>query len=87
MAVTPDWGLSQLVPSRYLFTVVAGLTSIWSLLAAYVTMRIAMRDFGRRGVLAMWPMLIFVLLFAVLAVWLLGQPMEMRGTLLQPLAE
>lgn len=84
--VTPDWGLAQLVPSRWLFSITAAVTSIWSLLAVFVGIRIALRDFGRRGVLAMWPVLLFILAFAVFAVWLLGQPMEMRGTLLQPLA-
>ena len=86
-AVSPDWGMAQLVPTRWLFSICAGVTSIWSLLAVFVGIRISLRDFGRRGVLAMWPVLLFVLAFAVLAVWLLGQPMEMRGTLLQPLAQ
>lgn len=85
--ITPDWGLAQLVPTRYLFTITAAVTSLYSLLAIYVSMRIALRDYGRRGVLAMWPVLLFILAFAVFAVWLLGQPMEMRGTLLQPLAD
>ncbi len=84
---SPDWGLAQLVPTRYLFTITAAVTSLYSLLAIYIGIRIAIRDFGRRGVLAMWPVLLFVLAFAVFAVWLLGQPMEMRGTLLQPLAD
>ena len=84
--VTPDWGMAQLVPSNWLFAITASVTSAWSLLAVYVGIRIALRDFGRRGVLAMWPVLLFILAFAVFAVWLLGQPMEMRGTLLQPLA-
>ncbi len=86
LPVSPDWGLAQLVPSRYLFAITAAVTSLWSLLAMFVGIRIALRDFGRRGVLAMWPVLLFILAFAVFAVWLLGQPMEMRGTLLQPLA-
>lgn len=84
--ITPNWGLSQLVPTRYLFSITAAVTSLWALLAVFVGIRIALRDFGRRGVLAMWPILLFILAFAVFAVWLLGQPMEMRGTLLQPLA-
>lgn len=85
--VTPDWSLAQLVPSRWLFTITAAVTSIWTFIAAYAAIRIALRDFGRRGVLAMWPQLLFVLAFAALAVWLLGQPMEMRGTLLLTLPE
>ncbi len=85
--VTPDWGLAQLVPSRYLFSITASITSIWSLLAVWAGIRISLRDFGTRGVLAMWPVLLFILAFTLLSVWLLGQPMEMRGTLLQPLAD
>jgi ferredoxin len=85
LAGPPDWQLARLVPTRYLFTVTAAITTLYTLLAIYGTIRIALRDFGRRGVLAMWPMLLFVLGFAVLALWLLGQPMEMRGTLLAPL--
>jgi polyferredoxin len=85
LAGPPDWQLARLVPTRYLFTVTAAITSIYTLLAFYTGIRIALRDFGRRGVLAMWPILLFILAFAALALWLLGQPMEMRGTLLAPL--
>src|SRR5699024_7461563 len=84
--VTPDWGLSQIVPSHWLFTITASITSLWALFAMYTGIRIALRDFGRRGALAFWPVLLFIIAFAAFAVWLLGQPMEMRGTLLQPLA-
>lgn len=82
--VDPNWRLAQIVPTRYLFAITAGITSLYTLLALFVTVRIALRDFGRRGVLAMWPILIFVLAFASLALWLLAQPMEMRGTILGP---
>ena len=47
-------------------------------------MRIAVRDFGRRGVLAMWPLLLFVLGFTAMQLLVLAQPMEMRGTILGP---
>jgi polyferredoxin len=83
-AIDPNWRLAQIVPTRWLFPLTAGITSLYALIAAYVAIRIAVRDFGRRGALAMWPMLIYVILFAVMALLILGQPMEMRGTILGP---
>ena len=82
--VDPNWQLSQFVPSRWLFPITAGFTSVYALMAAYLSIRIALRDFGKRGVLAMWPMLIYVLIFAVVGVLILAQPMEMRGTIFGP---
>ena len=79
-AIDPNWRLSQVVPSRWLFPIEAGVTALYTFLAIYTAIRIALRDFGRRGVLAMWPVLLFVLSFAVFSLWVLGQPMEMRGT-------
>lgn len=80
----PNWRLAQLVPTRWLFPIGAGIVSVYSLLAFVLVIRIALQDFGRRGVLAMWPMLLFVLLFAAVSVGVLGQPMEMRGTIFGP---
>lgn len=84
-AVDPNWRLSQMVPSAWLFPIGAGIVSLYSLLAVYTTIRIALRDFGRQGVLAMWPMLMFVLVFAALSLLILAQPMQMRGTMFGPL--
>ena len=83
-AVDPNWRLARLVPTRWLFPIGAGFVSVYSLLAVWVAFRIALRDFGRRGVLALWPPLIFILVFAAFSVWVLSQPMEMRGTLFGP---
>jgi hypothetical protein len=80
----PNWRLSQFVPSRFLFPLTAGVTALYGLMAVYLTFRISLRDFGRRGVLALWPMLIFVLIFLSIGVWILAQPMEMRGTIFGP---
>ncbi len=82
--IDPNWRLAQLVPSRLLFPVTAAITLLYALLALSVTFRIALRDFGRRGVLAMWPVLLFVLAFTAFSIWVLGQPMEMRGTIFGP---
>jgi hypothetical protein len=80
----PNWRLGQLVPSRWLFPLGAGIASLYGVAAMLVAGRIALRDFGRRGVLAMWPVGLFALALTVLAVVVMAQPMEMRGTLLGP---
>jgi ferredoxin len=85
LAVDPNWRLAQLVPSRWLFPIGAGVVSAAGAVALVVTARVALRDFDRRGLLAMWVMGLFVLAMTVVQVLLLGQPMEMRGTLLGPL--
>src|SRR5690606_22984191 len=84
-AVDPNWRLAQVVPSRYLFAIQAVITGAASALALYTAGRIGLRDFGRRGVLAMWPMFLFVLLFTAAQLLILAQPMEMRGTILGPM--
>jgi ferredoxin len=84
-AVDTNWRLAQVVPSRWLFPIGAGLVSAAAAVALVVTARVALRDFGRRGVLAMWAMGLAVLLVTVVQVLLLGLPMEMRGTLLGPM--
>ncbi len=82
--VTPNWRLARLVPSAALFPLTAGIASAYALVAAWVAIRIATRDFGRRAALAMWPMLLFVVALAVAQVLILSLPMEMRGTILGP---
>ncbi|WMT57429.1 hypothetical protein [Truepera radiovictrix] len=84
LPVDPNWRLSRLIPTRWLFPIGATLVSFYSLLALWVAFRIALRDFGRRGALALWPPLIFILVFAAFSVWVLAQPMEMRGTVFGP---
>lgn len=82
--VDPNWRLAQLVPSRWLFSIQAVISAAAAAIAILTTARIARRDFGRRGVLAMWPLLLFVLGFTLLQLVILAQPMEMRGTVLGP---
>ncbi len=82
--IDPDWRLAQMVPTRWLFPIQAVITAVYALLALVIALRIGLRDFGRRGVLAMWPMVLFVLAFVVVQLLVLSQPMEMRGTLLGP---
>lgn len=84
-AIDPDWRLAQMVPSRWLFPIQAIVSAAYASLGMVVAFRIGWRDFGRRGVLAMWPMIAFVLAFTALQLLILGQPMEMRGTVLGPM--
>ena len=56
-----------------------GLGALGSLLVAY---RIAARDYGSRRMGAFVPWAVLCLLLLAAAVWLLNQPMEMRGTFL-----
>ncbi|HLV11696.1 MAG TPA: hypothetical protein VKY42_04535 [Trueperaceae bacterium] len=83
-AVDANWRLAQVVPSRYLFAIQAVISGAASALALYTAARIGLRDFGRRGVLAMWPMFLFVLAFTAAQLVILSLPMEMRGTVLGP---
>lgn len=81
----PNWRLARMVPNAWLFPITASITGVYGLLAMWVSVKIALRDFGlQRGVLAMWPMLVYVLMFTALGITLLAQPMEMRGTIFGP---
>jgi len=82
--VDPNWRMSQFVPSKWLFPITASINTAYALLASYYTIRIGVRDFKGKNILALWPMLFYILLFAVFGVWILAQPMEMRGTIFQP---
>ena len=82
--VDPNWRIARFIPSSWLFPTAAAVSGAYALLASYVTIRIALRDFGRKAALAMWPMLLFVLAITAFQVVVLALPMEMRGTILGP---
>lgn len=84
-AVEVNWRFAQMIPSRWLFPIGAAAISVATVLALASSVRIALRDFGVRGLGAMWVMGLYLLMVAVLMLLLLGLPMEMRGTLLGPL--
>lgn len=84
--IDPNWRLAQMVPTRWLFPIQAAIAAAYTAVALITAGRIAKRDFGsRRWVLALWPMLIYVLMFTAAQLLILAQPMEMRGTVLGPL--
>lgn len=86
LLLDPNWRLAQMVPSRWLFPIQAFIGAIYTSVGLATAVRIARRDFGRRNwVLAMWPLVLYVLAFTAAQLIILAQPMEMRGTMLGPL--
>lgn len=79
---TPRWELGPLVPAGWLFPLELGFLGLgWfgSLLVAY---RLAALDAPRHPWRAFIPWAGLLSLLFVAAIWLMGQPMEMRGTFL-----
>ncbi len=76
-AGTPDWSLAALVPENLLFPVQVVIVYMGAFLGALLTVRQA-RARGR--VVAALPLLGWLLLLAAVTLWVLAQPMEMRGT-------
>lgn len=77
----PAWQLTGL-PQEYVLPLelgFLGLGAVGSVLAAY---RIADREYPERTTAAFLPWGILVVMLFAAAVWLLNQPMEMRGTFL-----
>lgn len=78
---TPYWAASGF-PQELVFPLqigFLGLGMLGSLIAAY---RISERDFPERMYAAFAPWAVLCVLLAAAALWLLAQPMEMRGTFL-----
>ncbi|WP_102124864.1 4Fe-4S binding protein [Deinococcus planocerae] len=78
-AGSPDWTLAALVPENLLFPLQVALLYAGYGASSYLAVRVA-RDGG-----AWWaagPLLAWLTVLAVLTVLILGQPMELRGTLL-----
>jgi hypothetical protein len=79
---TPRWELGPLVPAGWLFPLELGFLGLgWfgSLLVAY---RVAAGEAPRHPWWAFLPWAGLLSLLFVAAIWLMGQPMEMRGTFL-----
>jgi hypothetical protein len=84
-----DWGLGPLVPAEWLFPIEAVLLYLGatgSLIAAFQIARDERGDHGsgaRAAVLrAALPWAVLVLLMLAAGLWILVQPMEMRGTMM-----
>jgi hypothetical protein len=78
----PSWQMGPLVPMGWLYPLELGLLGLgWfgSLLVAY---NLAERDAGPNPWRAFIPWAVLLTLLLASAIWLMGQPMEMRGTFL-----
>jgi polyferredoxin len=79
-----SWGLGPLVPASWLIPLEVFLLELGFLVSLVVAYRIAVREVGpgSRAVRASLPWGILAALLSLAGVWLLLQPMEMRGTLM-----
>jgi len=75
----PDWRWMG-VRSGAVFPFQLGAIVLGALGASAVAHRIAERDFPSRAVGAAAPWIVLVMLLTTLALWIVGLPMEMRGT-------
>jgi hypothetical protein len=77
----PDWSLGGLsgdvITPIQVVALVGGF--LWSMVVAQ---RVALRLYGRRGMLGLLPWALLLLGVVRVALWIFGLPMEMRGTVL-----
>jgi ferredoxin len=86
-----QWGLGPLVPGEWLFPIEAILLYLGATGSLIATLQIARNQLGDRGretrqavLRAALPWAILVLLMLGAGLWILVQPMEMRGTMMMP---
>jgi len=77
----PNWQLAALVPENLLYPLQVGILYLGLMGSAYAVFARA-RKLGRLR--AALPMFAYLVLLVILTLWVLAQPMEMRGTLLDP---
>jgi len=80
----PDWTLAALVPENWLYPLQVAILYLGLLAASYVLFR---RARERNNFLSGAVVFAYFFLLVALALWVLAQPMEMRGTLLLPETE
>ncbi len=78
----PRWDLAALLPPVWLDPLEWGLIGLGAFGSLLVVAELARRDAPRRWLWVALPWMGLVLLLTLVAFWLMGQPMEMRGTLL-----
>ncbi len=76
---TPNWSLVGL-PEVYVAPLEIGFLSLGLLGSVFVAYRIAEREYAERAVRVAVPWAIVAALLWIASVWLLNQPMEMRGS-------
>jgi ferredoxin len=78
----PRWELGPLLPAGWLYPLELGFLSLGWFVSLLVAYRLTEEEGVQPPWRAFWPWaVLFSLLFAA-AIWLMGQPMEMRGTFL-----
>jgi hypothetical protein len=78
----PRWELGPLLPAGWLYPIELGFLGLGWTGSMLVVLRRAERPAGRIRWQMVWPWALLLSLLLAAAVWLMGQPMEMRGTLL-----
>jgi hypothetical protein len=74
----PLWRLTGMRPGA-VFPIQVGFIALGTLGSLASVFQIAERDYSRRSATAVVPWAIAIALLAVVALWILSQPMEMRG--------
>jgi polyferredoxin len=78
----PAWSLGPMVPESWLLPIELLLLETGLLVSMVVTHRIAQREVGTRATRGALPWWGLAVLLSFAGIWLLLQPMEMRGTLM-----
>lgn len=80
--MTPSWALGPLLPESWLLPLELLFLEVGCLASLVVAYRIAHRDVGNRALQGALPWWTLIILLSVAGIWLLLQPMEMRGTMM-----
>jgi hypothetical protein len=78
----PRWDLGPLLPAAWLYPLELGLLGLGWLGSLLVAYRLADREAKGRAWATFLPWAALLSLLFAAALWLMGQPMEMRGTFL-----
>ncbi len=83
----PQWGLGPLVPYGWLFPIEAVMLYLGAFGSIIVAFQIAVAQSaglrcGSRHILAAAPWMVLILALLALGLWIMVQPMEMRGTMM-----
>jgi hypothetical protein len=81
-ASSPAWTLGPLLPEGWLLPLELFFLEMGFLVSLVVAFRIGQREAGKRALRAALPWWALILLLSAAGIWLLLQPMEMRGTLM-----
>jgi hypothetical protein len=79
----PRWDLGPIVPRAWLFPLEVGFMGLGWLGSLLVAYRIAEREYPRHVWRAFLPWAGLLLLLLLAGIWLMSQPMEMRGTVFE----